>query len=95
MSGSVILLTQHDFDLAPGAGVEVRSVSVYHPSSLESALKAAAPVPRTKRPERLGRAFASSSASMGFAFDWREPRSSRSRAKATSQSDCGPGWLSP
>jgi hypothetical protein len=72
MSGSVILLTQHDLDLPPGATAEVRSVSVYHPSSLESALNAAAP----GRAEREGDApearpgFASSSPSLNFAFDW-------------------------
>jgi len=73
LSGSVILLTQHDLDLPPGATAEVRAVSVYHPSSLESALNAAAP----GQPEREADAlearppgFASSSPSLNFAFDW-------------------------
>jgi hypothetical protein len=73
MSGSVILLTQHDFDLPPGAAAEVGSVSVYHPSSLESALTAAAPRPGEGDAEAAGARgpeFASSSASMNFAFDW-------------------------
>jgi len=73
MSGSVILLSQQDVDLPPGATAEVRSVSVYHPSSLESALNAA-----TLRPtegdsdagESRGAEFVSSSASMNFTFDW-------------------------
>jgi hypothetical protein len=72
MSGSVILLTQHDFDLVPGASAEVRSVSVYHPSSLEPALNAVA-----LRPEEgedvegpKGVEFVSSNASMNFAFGW-------------------------
>ncbi len=72
-SGSVILLTQHDFDLPPGATAEVRSISVYHPSSLESALSAAAPRPAEAETDAAeGRAvgFASSSASMNFAFEW-------------------------
>jgi hypothetical protein len=71
MSGSVILLTQHDLDLIPGASAEVRSISVYHPSSLESALTAAAPRTVTldaEGPRTLE--FASSSPSMNFAFDW-------------------------
>jgi hypothetical protein len=73
MSGSVILLTQHDLDLLPGASAEVRSASVYHPSSLESALTAAALRPtegEAELPEPRGPEFASSSASMNFAFDW-------------------------
>jgi hypothetical protein len=73
MSGSVILLTQHDLDLPPGATTEVRSVSVYHPSSLESALNAAAPRPTdgdTEVAEARGAEFASSNASVNFAFDW-------------------------
>ncbi len=73
MSGSVILLTQHDLDLPPGATAEVRSVSVYHPSSLESALNAAALRPTEGEAdvaESRGMEFASSSASMNFAFDW-------------------------
>ena len=92
MSGSVILLTQHDLDLPPGATAEVRSVSVYHPSSLESALNAAAP----SQAEREGDAlearpgFASSSSSLNFAFDWARRRSSPSRGRATSPRGCGP-----
>ena len=73
MSGSVILLTQHDFDLPPGATAEVRSISVYHPSSLESALNAAASRPTEGEAEAVearGTEFASSSTSMNFAFDW-------------------------
>jgi hypothetical protein len=71
MSGSVILLTQHDFDLPPGATAEVRSVSVYHPSSLESALNAATPRPTEEADAELrGMEFASSSASMNFTFNW-------------------------
>jgi hypothetical protein len=73
MSGSVILLTQHDFDLPPGATAEVRSISVYHPSSLESALSAAAPRPaeaEAEAAEARAVGFASSSASMNFAFEW-------------------------
>ena len=73
MSGSVMLLTQHDLDLLPGATAEVRSVSVYHPSSLESALNAAALRPtegETGVAEPRGMEFASSSASMTFTFDW-------------------------
>ena len=73
MSGSVILLTQHDFDLPPGATAEVRSVSVYHPSSLEAALSAAAPRPAEPEAdiaEARAAGFASSSASMNFAFEW-------------------------
>jgi len=72
MSGSVILLTQHDLDLPPGASAEVRCVSVYHPSSLESALNAAAPRPTEGEAdvEARGTEFASSSASMNFAFGW-------------------------
>jgi hypothetical protein len=71
MSGSVILLTQHDLDLLPGASGEVRSTSVYHPTSLESALNA--PVLRSAalepdEPRTLE--FASSSPSVNFAFDW-------------------------
>ena len=73
MSGSVILLAQHDLDLLPGATAEVRSVSVYHQSSLESALSAA-----TLRPaeagaevgEPRGAEFSSSSVPMNFTFDW-------------------------
>ena len=73
MSGSVILLTQHDIDLAPGGTAEVRSVSVYHPDSLESALNAAASRATEGEadvPEAQGTEFASSSPSMNFAFDW-------------------------
>ena len=73
MSGSVILLTQHDLDLLPGATAEVRSASVYHPSSLESALTAAALRPTESEAdatESRGTEFASSSASMSFTFDW-------------------------
>jgi hypothetical protein len=73
MSGSVILLVQHDLDLLPGATAEVRSVSVYHPSSLESALNAAALHPTDGEAEVIesrGMKFASSSASMNFTFDW-------------------------
>ncbi len=73
MSGSVILLTQHDLDLLPGATAEVRSASVYHPSSLESALSAAALRPTdsdAEATEPRGTEFASSSASMNFTFDW-------------------------
>ena len=73
MSGSVILLTQHDFDLPPGATAEVRSLSVYHPSSLEAALSAAAPrpaEPEADLAEARGVGFASSSPSMNFSFAW-------------------------
>ncbi len=73
MSGSVILLTQHDFDLPPGATAEVRSLAVYHPSSLEAALSAAAPrpaEPESDTSESRGVGFASSSASMNFSFEW-------------------------
>ncbi|HEV2390129.1 MAG TPA: hypothetical protein VGS04_05320, partial [Nitrososphaerales archaeon] len=73
MSGSVILLTQHDFDLPPGATAEVRSLSVYHPSSLEAALSAAASRPAEQgedSPELRGVGFASSSTSMNFCFEW-------------------------
>jgi len=73
MSGSVLLLTQHDVELPPGATAEVRSVSVYHSSSLESALNASALPPtegETEAPEPRGMEFASSSASVSFAFDW-------------------------
>ncbi|MGH9920866.1 MAG: hypothetical protein ACRD6W_18615, partial [Nitrososphaerales archaeon] len=72
MSGSVVLLTQHDFDLPPGATAEVRSVSVYHPSSLEAALSAAAPHPEPEADLADARAvaFASSSPPMNFAFEW-------------------------
>ena len=71
MSGSVILLTQYDLDLLPGATAEVRSASIYHP--LRSNL------PSTPRPTMEGEAegaeprafgFASSSQSMNFAFEW-------------------------
>jgi hypothetical protein len=73
MSGSVILLTQHDLDLLPGSTAEVRSASVYHPSSLESALAAAAlrhTESEAEPAEPRGPEFASSSASMNFTFDW-------------------------
>jgi hypothetical protein len=72
MSGSVIMLTQHDLDLLPGATAEVRSVSVYHQSSLESALNAAAlrPADGEEFEEPRGLEFASSSPSVSFAFDW-------------------------
>ena len=72
MSGSVIMLTQHDLDLSPGATAEVRSVSVYHPSSLESALNAAAlrPTEGDEVAEPRGVEFASSTASVSFTFEW-------------------------
>jgi hypothetical protein len=71
MSGSVILITQHDFDLPPGSSAEVRSVSVYHPSSLESALSSAAQLTaNADAAEARGAEFVSSSASINFAFDW-------------------------
>jgi hypothetical protein len=72
MSGSVILLAQHDLDLVPGASAEVRSVSVYHPSSLESALTAAAmhPAEGEDVAGSQGVQFASSNPSMNFAFEW-------------------------
>ncbi len=73
MSGSVILLAQQDIDLLPGATVEVRTISVYHPSSLESALNAAAlrsDEGDSERGEPRGAEFVSSSASMNFTFDW-------------------------
>lgn len=72
MSGSVILLTQHDLDLPPGATADVRSISVYHPSSLESALNAATPGQAEREGDALEAlpGFASSSSSLNFAFDW-------------------------
>jgi hypothetical protein len=69
MSGSVILLTQHDLELPPAATAEFSSASIYHASSLEAALSTAAlPV----RPEERegGVEFSSSSASVNFAFEW-------------------------
>jgi hypothetical protein len=73
MSGSVILLTQHDLDLLPGATAEVRSISVYHPSALESALSAAVMRPtegEAEISEPRGPDFTSSNLSLNFAFDW-------------------------
>jgi hypothetical protein len=71
MSGSVILLVQRDLDLVPGESAEVRSVSVYHPSSLESALAAAAhPAAEGEPAASGGVGFASSNPSMNFAFEW-------------------------
>ncbi|MDG6966859.1 MAG: hypothetical protein JRN58_02960 [Nitrososphaerota archaeon] len=68
LSGPVILMTQHDFDLPPGAAAEVTSVSVYHPSSLESALSAAASRPPDPQPPALE--FSSSSPSVNFTLEW-------------------------
>ncbi|MDA4118285.1 MAG: hypothetical protein OK455_08075, partial [Thaumarchaeota archaeon] len=79
MSGPIILLTQHDFELLPGSSSHVQSVSAYHPSSLETALSAAAlyapanGVNTTSRGDNerpAGFDFASSSPSMNFAYDW-------------------------
>jgi len=72
MSGSIMVLTQQDFDLPPGGVVEVRSVSVYHPSSLESALNASDPSGKFEEADHRvsGPDFASSSASLNFAFEW-------------------------
>jgi len=72
MSGSVVVATQHDLDLSPGSTAEVRTVSLYHPSSLESALSAASTTIShgEKDPEPGGMDFASSSASVNFAFGW-------------------------
>lgn len=71
MSGSVILLTQHDLSVPPGGSAEVRSFSVYHPSSLESALNSSA-LARGDRAaeEAVGVRFASSSPSLNFSFEW-------------------------
>ena len=73
MSGSVIIMTQHDLDLPPGATADVRCISVYHPTSLESALNAASTILVDGEPggsDPRGPEFSSSSASFNFAFDW-------------------------
>lgn len=73
MSGSVIVLTQHDLDLAPGSSAHVRSSSVYHPASLEAALSSAGEQLEEgygDADEGPGLRFGSSSASLNFAFEW-------------------------
>jgi hypothetical protein len=69
LSGSVIILTQHDLDIPPGSTIEVATVSVYHPSSLEKALSAAS-FDASEEERYAGCEFASSSASLNFAFHW-------------------------
>lgn len=68
LSGPVMLLTQHDLDLPPARTAEIVSVSVYHPSSLESALSASASLP--VEPPSQGVEFSSSSCPVNFAFEW-------------------------
>lgn len=68
LSGAVMLLTQHDLDLPPTRTAEIVSVSVYHPSSLESALSAAAS--RREEPSQGGFSFSSSNPPVNFAFEW-------------------------
>jgi len=70
MSGSVILLTQHDLDLAPGGSAEVRTVSVYHPTSLELALKSASSSSPGDVPREQDLEFISSNQSVNFAYTW-------------------------
>jgi len=74
MSGPVIILTQHVFDLAPQGTAEVILLSVHNPSRLEGALSAfkeiaARGVP--VKPRDLAEvSFASSSPDLNFAFSW-------------------------
>ncbi len=87
MSGAILILSQHDVELPPGGSYEVNVTSLYHGSSLESALSelrsgvaAAGEVASASR----GPTFRSSSAPVNFAYAWarasldsieREPRS--------------------
>ena len=87
MSGAILILSQHDLELPPGGSFEVTVASLYHGSSLESALSEfktgvanSGEVPGANR----GPAFRCSSAPVNFAYAWaresldsieREPRS--------------------
>ena len=73
MSGPIIILSQHDAELPPGSSFDLTVASLYHGSSLESALSglkdsyaAAGEVVGATR----GPTFACSSASVNFAFAW-------------------------
>lgn len=75
MSGAIIVMTEWEFDLAPGARTDLRVTSLYHPSSLEAALSDlgdwTSSLSRTERPAVPAVAnFSSSVSSANFAFSW-------------------------
>jgi hypothetical protein len=72
MSGAILVMSQHDADLSPGASFQLEVTSVYHDSSLETALEelksgAAAEVGPPLGPDRFLRC---SSPAVNFAYDW-------------------------
>jgi hypothetical protein len=74
MSGAILILTEQEFDLQPGASSEFRMAALYHPSSLEVALSEftsfLAGSAREPRPVESEPVLRSSSPSLNFAFAW-------------------------
>jgi len=71
MSGAILIVSQHDAELSPGDSFQLEVTSVYHGSSLETALKdlksSAASTGSGVRPDLV---FRCSSPSVNFAYDW-------------------------
>ncbi len=73
MSGAILIIAQWEVDLLPGAKTELRTSSLYHPSSLETALADLSSVnARTSEKESStnGSVFRCSSPTLNFAFGW-------------------------
>lgn len=73
MSGAIMILTQWEVDLPPGGRAELRTTSLYHPSSLEAALADLGAATRNGGEPTApspGPVFRCSSPSYNFAFGW-------------------------